>query len=151
MGEGQHRYRGVEAKPGGFIALCACGWRSRMVRTAGTAGSVWDQHAGLVFDGPSHLWVALTRTGTMTSISLAGELDFHTAPQLASDAGEACRQGGVVVDMAGVTFVDSSGLGTLVQLRKLSRSSGADLQLVSTPERVRRTIEMAGLVEFLLA
>lgn len=150
-GSGQHKYEGVQATPGGFVALCACGWRSRMVRTAGTAGSVWDQHAGLVFDGKAHLWVAVTRTGTTTEVLLAGELDVHTAPQVQADVADACRAGSVVVDMTGVTFVDSSGLGTLVQLRKLCRSVGGDLHLVGITERVRRTIEMSGLVDVLLA
>ena len=150
-GNGLHRYEGVQAKPGGFVALCACGWRSRNVRTAGTAGSVWDQHAGLVFDGKAHIWVALTRTGSSTTIALTGELDVHTAPQVHAEAVEACRSGSVVVDMAGVSFVDSSGLGTLVQLRKLCRSAGGDLELVGITARVRQTIDMAGLADFLLS
>ena len=75
MGDGQHRYEGVEAKPGGFVARCACGWRSRLVGTAGTAGPAWDQHAGLVFNGKAHLWIAVTTSGSTTKAALAGELE----------------------------------------------------------------------------
>ncbi len=47
----------------------------------------------------------------------------------------------VEVDLAGVTFMDSSGINTLVQHRK----PGCDLVLVEVPARVRRVLEITAL------
>jgi anti-sigma B factor antagonist len=82
-------------------------------------------------------------------VTATGEIDFDTAPELrvalyaAVDAGA----GRVVVDMAGVTFVDSSGLSALVGAQKRMRGSESDVVLVGPPAVVERLLAITGLTD----
>jgi anti-sigma B factor antagonist len=84
-----------------------------------------------------------------TVVSVGGDLDLGTAPELFDtltgliDAGRRS----IVVDLAGVDFCDSSGLGVLVRVRnRLTQLHGA--VVVARPtETVQRVLEVSGLVE----
>lgn len=54
----------------------------------------------------------------------------------------------VLVDLMGVTFVESSSLGVLVDAAKALRSVGGTMVLVADDVRVTRTLEISGLDEF---
>jgi len=49
------------------------------------------------------------------------------------------------IDMAAVSFIDSSGLGALVAIRSASTVAGVTLRLVDVPEGVLRLLELTGL------
>ena len=51
----------------------------------------------------------------------------------------------VVVDMTGVRWMNSSGLGMLMAGLTTLRGSGGDLKLAAVPDRVRRPIEITRL------
>ncbi len=80
-------------------------------------------------------------------VRVTGELDLDTADQLARALG-AC-QGHVVVDLAGVSFMDSSGLGTLIRARNRLTSEGGSLTVGQVADNVRRLFELTGLTDFL--
>jgi anti-sigma B factor antagonist len=46
----------------------------------------------------------------------------------------------VVIDLADVTFVDSTGLGALIVARKAARERGGSVSLISPPPVVRRLL-----------
>ncbi|MGN6160841.1 MAG: STAS domain-containing protein, partial [Marmoricola sp.] len=48
-------------------------------------------------------------------------------------------------DLAGVTFIDSSGLGALVQIQKSARDKGVSLVLTRSSAPTRRLLELTGL------
>ncbi len=48
----------------------------------------------------------------------------------------------VVLDMAGVPYMDSAGLGALVQASGMAKQQGGDLRLCGVPERVAELIRM---------
>ena len=52
----------------------------------------------------------------------------------------------VVLQLDGVEFVDSSGLGALVRLLQAARSKGGDLKLSAVPAVLRRSLEMTHLI-----
>jgi anti-sigma B factor antagonist len=52
----------------------------------------------------------------------------------------------VVLQVDQVEFVDSSGLGALVRLMQAARAKGGDLKLSGVPPRIRKTLEMTGLL-----
>src|SRR6516165_10688810 len=52
----------------------------------------------------------------------------------------------VVLQLDGVEFVDSSGLGALVRLLQTARSKGGDLKLSHVPAMLRRSLEMTNLI-----
>lgn len=54
----------------------------------------------------------------------------------------------IILDLSQIDFVDSSGLGALVQLVKKAQGSGGTLQIVSNP-RVTQTVKLVRLEKFL--
>lgn len=53
-----------------------------------------------------------------------------------------------VLDLSQIDFIDSSGLGALVQLVKKVQNSGGTLQIVTNP-RVTQTVKLVRLEQFL--
>ena len=82
-------------------------------------------------------------------VEVAGELDLHSAPQLRAELSRAIESNApphIVVDLAGVTFLDSTGVGVLVgALKRASEAQGA-LHFCSAQKRVRRVFEITGLI-----
>jgi anti-sigma B factor antagonist len=80
-----------------------------------------------------------------------GDLDAYTAPELRSRlqgvTGTDTRI--VVVDLSGVTFIDSAGLGALVGAHRRMREAGGVLRIVQPPPLVGRAFELTGLNEVL--
>ena len=67
-----------------------------------------------------HLQIDVTRTGGYTVVSPQGEIDFATGPQLKDALTELLVAGEVnlVVDLLGVDFIESTGLGALIGGRR---------------------------------
>lgn len=82
-----------------------------------------------------------------TVLEVSGELDMATSPQVREglqrlvDAGD--RQ--VVVDLAGVGFMDSSALGMLVVMFKALREVGGRLSLASAQPAVRSVLTVTSV------
>jgi len=51
----------------------------------------------------------------------------------------------VVLDLTGLEFIDSTGLGVVVAVLKRARTLGADLRLVISRERVRAPFRITGV------
>ena len=78
--------------------------------------------------------------------ALSGEVDAHTAPILAS-AMESLPAGIVRIDMADVSFMDSSGLRVLMEATARARDSGGDIVVVRPSPTVTRLVEISGLAD----
>src|SRR5881392_349043 len=80
-------------------------------------------------------------------ISLVGEGDMYTAPELKQQLLEVIGQGGkeIVVDFSGTTFIDSPTLGVLVGGVKRLRSNGGQLSLVCSDRNITKIFEITGL------
>lgn len=82
-------------------------------------------------------------------VEVAGELDLHCAPQLRAELSrviEANVPPKIVVDLAGVTFLDSTGVGVLVGALKRARAAGGSLHFCNPQPRVCRVFEITGLI-----
>jgi anti-sigma B factor antagonist len=80
-------------------------------------------------------------------VSPSGEIDVATAPPL-RDRLQALSSSGrstVVVNLLGVTFLDSTALGVLVGALKRCREGGGDLPLVIDEPRILRVFDITGL------
>ena len=79
-------------------------------------------------------------------VSIDGELDLHTVPELEQALETVLSRGGRnVVDLANLVFIDSTALAVLLRLLPRFRSRGGRLLLVSEDRRILRTLEITGL------
>jgi anti-anti-sigma factor len=83
----------------------------------------------------------------VTVVAPTGRLDVAGAPALKDAIGEALKNGSprVVLDMEGVSFVDSTGLGSVIAALKQIRSSQGDLRLAAPNQQVRVVLELTTL------
>lgn len=90
---------------------------------------------------------AVTRPHPGTALlTVTGEIDTVTAPHLqaALDALLDVDDATLVADMAGITFLASSGLAVLIQAAHRAERSGRRLRLVVSGRQVRRPLEITG-------
>jgi anti-sigma B factor antagonist len=82
-------------------------------------------------------------------ISVVGELDVATAPDLRSRLDEAIDGGSsvVIADLLGVTFLDSTALGVLIGALKKCQAAGGDLRIVISEPRIVKVFEITGLTD----
>jgi anti-sigma B factor antagonist len=80
-------------------------------------------------------------------VSVTGEIDVATAPQLRECLHRVIVRGQatVVLDLLGVTFLDSTALGVLVGALKRCRELGGELHVVVSDPRIRKIFEITGL------
>jgi anti-sigma B factor antagonist len=89
------------------------------------------------------------RRGMTAILRLWGEFDIVGAEQV-----DACIKGlagnspnEVVIDLSGVSFMDSTALRSLIKARALGSEAGWSLKLVRGPERVHRVLELTRMDE----
>ncbi len=78
---------------------------------------------------------------------LDGELSIGTGVRVPLAVDEQLRDGRVrlVIDLAAVEFIDSSGLSLLLNAQRRVERAGGVLAVVEPPERVKRVFEMTRL------
>jgi anti-sigma B factor antagonist len=82
------------------------------------------------------------------SLTLRGDLDLATADTLRAAVADALRGDtctSVVLDLAEVTFIDSTGLGTLVAIRNECLDRDIALSLRRPSPTVRRLLQLSAL------
>jgi anti-sigma B factor antagonist len=83
-----------------------------------------------------------TETGWL--VTVAGEVDMATAPELAETLSE-CASGSVTVNLAEVTFMDSSGVTALLMATERLERRGCTLTLQSVRPDIWRVLELCGV------
>ena len=80
-------------------------------------------------------------------LHLAGEIDVLTVTSLSTIVNETLAEppARIVLDMAGVTFCDSQGLGTLVVLSRKAQHARSVLALTNVGEFLLRVLDITGL------
>jgi anti-sigma B factor antagonist len=74
-------------------------------------------------------------------VTLRGELDLMDAAAVAAALGVvAAREPRIIVDLAGLEFMDASGVAALSRGRKRARNAGGDLLLAAPQRQVRRVL-----------
>ncbi len=117
----------------------------------------WLMHRGqLAHDGSNSVSISAKETDTSerqgakrSVIEIRGRLDRGNLDML---VGLVRREMAVdpliIVDLGGMTFLDSSAMGMLVALTKEARDRGGDLWLVNVPEQISRLLQLLKLDQF---
>jgi anti-sigma B factor antagonist len=84
-----------------------------------------------------------------TIVAVGGEIDVYTAPKLRDKITELVAAGvyDIVIDMEGVEFLDSTGLGVLVGGLKKVRAHDGSLQLICNQDRLLKIFRITGLAK----
>ena len=79
------------------------------------------------------------------------ELDIATAETLLDQVRTilAEQPAAIVVDLAGVTFCDSSGIGALMDAQAIAASAGVPLRVTAARPVIRRSLEITGVLALL--
>jgi anti-sigma B factor antagonist len=108
----------------------------------------------MTWDQPSEplLRIESTRIGDRVVIILCGELDLSCSDRLYEETRIAIDGGAreLVCDLSELTFVDSTGLSVFLSARKRLKSLGGTFRLISPTPDVRRMLDVAGVVPFLM-
>jgi anti-anti-sigma factor len=81
-------------------------------------------------------------------VALRGELDIADAVSVAAAlAAVAARERAIIVDLAGLEFIDSSGVAALARGRKHARHAGGDLLLAAPRQQVLRVLTLTRLID----
>jgi anti-sigma B factor antagonist len=91
-----------------------------------------------------------TRSGDgYAVVALRGELDLADAAVVAAElTAVAAREPGIiVVDLAGLEFIDSSGVAALARGRRQARQAGGELILAAPQQNVMRVLAVIRLAE----
>ena len=92
------------------------------------------------------------RRESVAIVELGGELELHNASALREELSALCavERPSVIVDLSQLSFMDSTGIGVLVQGFKAARAHSGALALVCPSQRLMRLFEIAGLTGALL-
>ena len=96
------------------------------------------------------LTIRATRDGRTAIVTASGEIDLSNVGELrsaATDAAEDCDR--LRLDLSGIEFIDSTGLGCLLELRSTLRARNVTLEIVAGEGPVRQAVEITGLAELL--
>jgi anti-sigma B factor antagonist len=114
-----------------------------VVRTGATSMLCSGRRDGLSVD----ISVSRTNAGDVPIVAVAGEVDVYSAPALKDEITELLQSGvtTLIVDLSGVAFLDSTGLGALVEARAATSDAGGALPLVCSQERILKLFTITGL------
>jgi anti-sigma B factor antagonist len=93
------------------------------------------------------LSVSRKSVGGYPVVAVRGEVDVYSAPALKESLTELLHSGvhTVVVDLSDVAFLDSTGLGALVEARASATEAGGSLALVCNQGRILKLFTITGL------
>jgi len=84
--------------------------------------------------------------GEMTIVALSGDVDLENSPQVRSvlldSVGE---RRGILVEMSAVSYIDSSGIASLVEAYQSARRANTAFALVAVSDAAMRVLELARL------
>ncbi len=95
----------------------------------------------------TNLIVEVRPAGDWSVVQVRGEVDLYTAPKLKEHIVGLVDRGTsrIAVDLDGVEFLDSTGLGVLIGGLKRCREQQGDLAIVAPRDPVRKVLGITGL------
>ena len=101
--------------------------------------------------GPGEISVQDHAEGDRHTVSLAGELDLATVPELVAAVYALLAQGarGIVLDIGALTFINSTGIRSILSVRELCELHECEFAVTLAQEPVQRVFKIAGLEDAL--
>jgi anti-anti-sigma factor len=97
---------------------------------------------------PKHFGVQDAVSGNRHRLVLSGQLDLATAPELEAVILRICGDGkAVVLDLRGLTSMDSSGLRLMLLARSLCRECGSEFSVIPGEQNIHHLLEISGTAE----
>jgi anti-sigma B factor antagonist len=95
------------------------------------------------------LGIDVRKADSHSVVDVKGEIDVYTAPKLREKLIELVSEGSydVVVNLEGVDFLDSTGLGVLVGALKRVKAHDGSLALVCTQDKILKIFKITGLTK----
>jgi anti-sigma B factor antagonist len=118
-----------------------------IVTTARTGTTTAQQRFGHLQGLALDVSVSRSSSGSVPVVAVSGEVDVYSAPALKESLTGLLQSGdsSVVVDLTNVAFLDSTGLGALVEARAATSEAGGVLPLVCNQERILKLFTITGL------
>ena len=79
---------------------------------------------------------------------ITGDIDHHSAKAIRDEIDKACAKylpDVLYLDLSGVSFMDSSGIGLIMGRYKLMREHGGTIEITGASHGIARMIKLAGL------
>ena len=92
--------------------------------------------------------ITITGRDSGLTIALSGEIDHHAARDMMAQLDEAIAErlpARLVLDLSGVTFMDSSGIAVLLRARRQMSHTGGAVTVTAIPDQARRVLDAAGV------
>lgn len=91
--------------------------------------------------------VAEKRINDMVICNIKDDIDINSSPQIRKSFDRLIKDKTtkIVINLAGVSYIDSSGLATLVEMLKKTRSYGGKIRLSNLAAKVRSLFEITKL------
>ena len=91
--------------------------------------------------------IKISETSNIPVIEVSGEVDLYQTNMIRDKVTELIgeNKNKAIVNMSGVSYIDSSGLGALISCRTNMKKAGGDLKLSSLTETVRSVLEITKL------
>ena len=95
--------------------------------------------------------VDIERGEDLIKVCVTGEIDAYTAPKLREKLFPLAEEEKVsmIIDLSGVSYMDSTGLGVFVGTFKNVRSKQGDFEIVGLSNRLKRLFEITGLADII--
>ena len=92
--------------------------------------------------------ITTKRSGDVLRASLSGELDHHSATEVRQALDGAITEDvqTLMLDMSGVTFMDSSGIGVILGRYRTMQQRGGRLCITAMSTYAARILKMAGVL-----
>lgn len=106
----------------------------------------------LYVKGDACMQIKTRRDGAVLAVHLTGELDHHSAAPLRAELDALLQDDGIghlVLDLGGVSFMDSSGLGVVLGRYKILKARRGSLRIIGASKPVERILKMAGVYALL--
>jgi len=95
--------------------------------------------------------LAKKKNGSLLTVALSGELDHHNAASVREEL-DRLIAGGITVltlDMSGITFMDSSGIGVILGRYRRMSEQGGKLCISGLSGYAERILKMAGVLSLI--